>query len=115
MFTVGSLLNWLISACALLLTAYVVPGFKVRNFGAALIAALVIGLLNVFVRPFLAFIAFPMTILTMGFFTFVINAVILKMCAYFLEDFDIDSWFSAILGAIVMALLQWILHLYLPY
>ena len=115
MFTVGSLLNWLISACALLLTAYVVPGFRVRNFGGALIAALVIGLLNVFVRPFLAFIAFPMTILTLGFFTFVVNAVILKMCAYLLEDFDIDGWFAAILGAIVLAFLQWFLHAYLPF
>ncbi len=115
MFSTGSLLNWLISASALLLTAYLIPGIRVRNFGSALIAALVIGLLNVFVRPIIAFFALPITIITLGLFTFVINGIILKICAYLLKDMEVDSWFAAIVGAVVMAVLQNLLYAYLPF
>lgn len=80
-----------------------------------MIAALVLGLLNVFVRPIIAFFALPITIITLGLFTFVINGIILKICAYLLKDFELDSWFAAIIGAVVMAILQNLIYAYLPF
>jgi len=115
MFTTASLIHWVITAGALLLTAYLVPGFRVKSFGSALIAALVIGLLNILIRPLLIFLTLPINILTLGLFTFVVNGIILKICAYILKDFDIDSWFSAIVGALVMAILSWLLYAFLPF
>lgn len=101
------LLLWVISALALFLTAYLVPGFKVHSFGAALWASLVVGLLNMLIRPLLLFLTLPINFLTLGFFTFVVNAIILRMAAGLLKGFDINGWFSAIIGAIVLALVNY--------
>jgi len=102
--------QWLVSGLALALTAAVVPGFRLRGFGTALIASLVLGILNIFVNPVLQFLAIPFTILTLGFFIFVVDAIVLRICAAFLDDFEITNWFSAILGAIVLALAHSLLH-----
>jgi putative membrane protein len=98
-----ALVHWLLSALALLITAYVVPGFKVKSFKTALITCLVIGLANIIIRPILLFLTLPLNILTLGLFTFVVNAVILRICASILRDFSISGWFSAIVGAVVLS------------
>ncbi len=102
--------QWIVSGMAIALTAAVVPGFRIRGFGTALIASLVIGLLNIFVRPVLVFLTLPLTLLTIGLFLIVVNAIVLRICAAFLDDFEISNWFSAILGAIVLALADTLLH-----
>jgi putative membrane protein len=107
------LLHWAVSALALLVTAFVVPGFKVKNFGAALVASVVIGLANVFIRPFLLFLTLPLNILTLGIFTFVVNGIVLRLCAAVLKDFAISGWFAAILGAAILAFVGTGLHLLL--
>ncbi len=104
------LLHWFVSGSALLLTAKLVPGFHIRSFRDALIAAVVIGLANIFIWPVLIFLTLPLNILTLGLFTFVINGVVLKICAGLLKGFDIDSWLSAIFGAIVLSLVGVLLH-----
>lgn len=104
------LAHWAVSGVALLLTAALTPGFRVRGFFTALLATLIIGLANIFVRPFLVFLSLPLTILTLGLFLFVIDAIILRVCAAFLKDFEITNWFSAILGAIVLAVSSSFLH-----
>ena len=109
------LLHWLVTASALMLTSYVVPGFRVRNFGGALITALVLGLANMFIRPILLFFAFPFNVVTLGLFTFVVNGAILKLCSALLKDFDIDSWFHAILGAVIFTIIQMLLYYFLPF
>jgi len=106
-------IHWLLSAIALLITAYVVPGFKVKNFSAALVACAIIGLANVVIRPFLLFLTLPLTILTLGLFTFVVNAIILRICAHVLRDFSIQGWFSAILGAVILSFVNAGLHYFL--
>lgn len=106
----GYVLHWFVSAVALMVTAYVVPGFRVKSFGSALVAALVIGIVNLFVFPILAFLTLPINILTLGLFTFVIDGVILKIAAAILKDFDITSWVSAIFGAFILALVGTFLH-----
>lgn len=107
------LLRWAVSALALYLTSLVVPGFKIRNYGSALVASLVIGLANIVIRPALLFITFPINLLTLGLFTFVVDGVILKLCAAVLKNFEIKTWFAAILGAVIMAVVGTALHVLL--
>lgn len=104
------LLHWLVSALALLITAYIVPGFKVRSFPSALITALVIGLANVFIWPILFWLTFPLTVLSLGLFTFVLDAIVLKLCARILRDFTLESWWSALFGAVILSLVSTGLH-----
>src|SRR5688572_23591835 len=93
-------LHWVVSAAALIITAYVVPGFKISNFSSAFITAVSIGVANAFLRPFFLFLALPFNILTLGLFTFVVDGIILKLCAWLVPGFEITSWISAIFGAI---------------
>lgn len=101
---------WLVSGVALALTAAIVPGFKIRGFGTALIAVAVIGLCNTFLRPILVFFSIPFYIITLGLFTFVVDAIILRICAAFFDDFEISGWLSAIFGAVILALTSTFLH-----
>ena len=96
------LFRWLIGAVAMLLIAQYLPGFEVVNFYFALIAALVVGLLNAIVRPLIVLLTLPLTILTLGLFTFVINAGLLWFAASFLEGFTITNFWSAVLAAIIL-------------
>jgi putative membrane protein len=105
-----SLVHWVVSAIALLITAFLVPGFRVKNFGSAMVAAVVIGLANVVVGPILLFLTFPINVLTLGLFTFVVNGIVLKLCAAVLRDFDITSWGSAIFGAFILAVVRTLLN-----
>lgn len=104
------LAHWVVSGLALALTSALVPGFRLKGFGTALVASLIIGAANVVIRPFLVFLTFPLTILTLGFFLFVVDAIILRLCAAFLKNFEISNWLSAVLGAIVLALTSGLLH-----
>lgn len=101
-----ALIQWVIAAASLLGTSKLLPGFKVKGFGSALWAAVVIGIANVIVRPVLLFLTFPINLLTLGLFTLVVNAAVLKLCAAMLSGFDIDGWFPAILGSILITLIN---------
>ena len=97
---------WLLSAAAIQITATITPGFTLKSFGSAMLASLVIGLLNMTIRPLLLILTLPINILTLGLFTIVINAIVLRLTAGLLKGFDINGWLPAILGAIVLALVQ---------
>ncbi|MCB0412643.1 MAG: phage holin family protein, partial [Bdellovibrionales bacterium] len=84
----------------------IVPKFEVLSFGSALIAVAVIGLFNALIRPILLFLTLPINLLTLGLFTFVVNAIVLRMAAGILKGFNIDGWMPAIFGAVVLALIQ---------
>ena len=105
-----SLLHWFVSALALLATAYLVSGFKISGFPSALVAAAVIGLANLIIWPILIFLTLPLNIITLGLFTFVVNGMVLKICAVFIPGFKIESWSAAIFGAIVLSLVGTALH-----
>ncbi len=98
-----------INTAALLVTAYFVPGFNVASWQTAVLAAIIFGLINTFVRPLLVLLTLPLTVLTLGFFLFVVNALILFMTTYFVSGFTIDGWLPAIIGAIVLSLVSAIL------
>ena len=104
------LLNWLVSALALWLVAYIIPGIEVRDFGAALIATIVIALVNHIIGPILRFFAFPITFLTLGLFSLVIDAVLLKLAAVFTPGFRVRGFLNAILASIVLTILTAILR-----
>ena len=104
------LLNWLLSAIALLIVSYFMPGFHVSGFGAALIAALVIGLVNATLGLFLKIITLPLTVLTLGIFWWVINALMLMFASAILRpSFVVSGFLPAFLGAIVLSLVNAIL------
>ena len=103
------LINWLLSALALLIVARVVPGFHVSGIAAALWAAVVIGLVNATLGLFLKVITLPLTILTLGIFWFIINALMLELASAFVPGFHITSFGAAFLGAIVLMLVNLIL------
>src|SRR4029453_7599848 len=95
------LLHWILSALSLLIAAHIVPGFEVRGFGVALLASLVIGLINSTLGLLLKLLTFPLTIITFGLFLFVINALMLPFAALVGPGFTVQGFFPAFLGAIV--------------
>lgn len=101
------LARWVISAIALLLVAYLLPGIEVDGFGTALIVALVLGFVNAFVRPVLVLLTLPITVITLGLFILVINALMFWFVASFIEGFAVSGFGSAFLGALVLSLLSW--------
>ncbi|PYX36697.1 MAG: hypothetical protein DMG73_08445 [Acidobacteria bacterium] len=103
------LLHWVLSALAIWIVSRVVPGFIVSGPAAALIAALVIGLVNATIGFFLKIITFPLTILTLGLFWFVINAVMIELASAFVPGFHILSFASAFWGGIVLSILNMLL------
>jgi putative membrane protein len=102
--------GWLVSAFALWLVAQIVPGIEVRGFGAALIATLVIAIVNAVVGPVLRFLAWPITFLTLGLFLLVINALLLKLASMFAPGFRVRGFLNALLGAAVLTILNSLLR-----
>lgn len=95
------LFTWLLNAAALLGVAYLYQGVQVRSFGAALIAAFVIGLLNMVLRPVLVVLTLPVTVVTLGLFLFVINALMFWVAASVLDGFQVRSFGAALLGSLI--------------
>jgi len=100
------LINWLLSALSLMIVAHVIRGFEVTSFTTALIAALVIGLVNATVGLILKIVTFPLTFVTLGIFWIVINALMLKLSASLVSGFSIEGFLPAFFGAIVLSLVN---------
>jgi putative membrane protein len=96
-----TLVTWLLAACALLLVAYLYPGVQVQNFTSALIAAFVIGLFNMVLRPILVLLTLPVTLITLGLFLFVINALLFWAAASVLDGFHVNGFGAALLGSLI--------------
>ncbi len=107
------LLVWIINAACLLGVAYVVPGVHLVNFTAALMAAAVLGVLNLLIRPVLSLLTLPITILTLGLFSFVLNALMFGLAAYFLSGFSVAGFWPALIGALLFGVLTWIANVLL--
>jgi putative membrane protein len=104
------LIRWVLIALALMVIERIVPGFYVRDFVSALIAAAVIGLINATLGAVLKVLTFPLTILTLGLFLLVINAVMLKFAAFLVPGFQVRTWLAAFVGSILLSLVSAILH-----
>jgi putative membrane protein len=98
------IVRWLLLAAALLLVAYLYPGVQVQTFGAAMVAALVLGLLNTVVRPLLVLLTLPVTLITVGLFLFVINALMFWAAASLLTGFNVTGFAAALIGSLIYSL-----------
>lgn len=104
------LINWIVSAFAILIAAYLLPGVHVTSFAAALVAAVVLGIINAFLKPILLILTLPINILTLGLFTFVINAFVIILAANLVPGFSVDSFWWALIFSIVLSIINSFLH-----
>ena len=102
----GILLHWLIITLAIMVSAYLLPGVKIAGFVPALAAAVVLGLLNLVLKPILVLLTLPINILTLGLFTLVINAAIIMLATKIVPGFTVENWWWAILFGIVLGLVN---------
>ena len=100
---------WIVNALALLVVAYFVPGIHVNGFATALVAAVVIGLANILIKPILTILTLPITILTLGLFIFVINGVLFWGVGHFLQGFEVATLMAGIIGALAYSVISWLL------
>jgi putative membrane protein len=106
----GLLIQWVLSAIALLIVSRLVPGFTVAGFGPALIASLVIGLLNATIGLILKIVTFPLTILTLGLFLLVVNGLMILLASSLVPGFSVRGFLPAFLGAVVLSLLGMVIR-----
>lgn len=102
-------IHWLISALAIGIAAYIVPGVSV-TLVSALIAAVVLGALNLFIRPIILALTLPINVVTLGLFTLVINAALVLLAAMVVPDFVVDGFWTALLFGLVLAIINWVFH-----
>ena len=110
MFLVHWIVDWLIGALALWLVAQIIPGIQIRSFQTAMLATIVIALVDVTIGPILRFIALPITFLTLGLFRLVLNALLLKLASIFTPGFRIDGFLNALLGSLVLTIVDIVLR-----
>ncbi len=107
------IVRWLILTIAIMAASYTISGVYVEDFFSAFFAAAVLGLLNTFFRPFLIILTLPINILTLGLFTFVINAVLIKMASGVISGFEVTGFWAAILAALIISIVNWLLGILL--
>lgn len=100
---------WIVNALALLALPYVVPTIQVAGFGTALLVAVVLGLINALLRPLLVLLTLPVTLLTLGLFIFVINALLFQLAGALVDGFHVGGFAAALLGSIGYSVISWLL------
>jgi putative membrane protein len=104
------LVSWLVSALALWIVAQIIPGVRINGFGSALVASIVIALVNATLGPVLRFLFFPVTLLTLGLFLLVLNALLLKLASAFTPGFEVRGFLAALLGSVVLTIVTSVLR-----
>ncbi len=100
--------RWVLNALGLILVAYLLPGMQVDSFYIALITALLLGIVNITIKPLLLFFTLPITILTFGLFAFVINALLLWFVSSFVDGFFVADFITALLGSVLLSIFSWL-------
>lgn len=111
---INFLLNLLLSGLAVFFSSYILPGVHLTGFGAALLVAFVLGIVNAIVRPILFALTLPINILTLGIFTFIINALMILLADSFIDSFKVDSFLWALLFSLVLSVISTIIHAVVP-
>ena len=106
----GLLIRWLILTASIILASYMITGIEVSGFFPAFFAAAALGILNALFRPILIILTLPINILTLGLFTFVINALMLKMASGIIPGFEVHGFWTAILGSLIISVISWLLN-----
>jgi len=108
------LLLWILNAIALLAVTYLLPSIQISGFGTALLAALVLGFINTLVRPVLAILTLPITVLTLGIFYLVLNGLLFWLASALLPGFQVQGFVPAMIGAILYGVITWVLSALIP-
>lgn len=106
------IINWVLSALIIVVAAYLLPGVHIANFVTALVVAIILGLLNAFLKPVLLFLTLPINVLTLGLFTLVINAFIIVIITKIIPGFQIDNFWWAVLYSLLMSVINVLLHMF---
>jgi putative membrane protein len=106
----GLLIRWLVTTAAIVATSYLLDGIQVSGFFPAIFAAALLGILNAFFRPIALLLTLPINILSLGLFTFIINALMLKMASGVIPGFDVYGFWTAIFGSLLISLISWLLN-----
>ncbi|MFH1351367.1 MAG: phage holin family protein [Pseudomonadota bacterium] len=105
----GIFIRWLVLTAAIMVASYLIDGIWVQDFFSAFLAAAILGILNAFFRPILIILTLPINILTLGLFTFIINAFLLMMASGVITGFIVQDFWSAIFGSLVISIINWFL------
>jgi putative membrane protein len=108
----GILINWLLAALAIMATAYLLPGVSLSGFVPALVTALVLGLVNAFIKPLLLLLTLPINILTLGLFTLVINALLIMLVSKLVSGFQVQGFWWALAFSVVLTVVNWGLSIF---
>jgi len=108
------LLLWILNAVALLAVTWLLPSIQVSGFGAALVAALLLGFINTLVRPVLAILTLPITLLTLGIFYLLLNGLLFWLASALLPGFHVEGFWSAVFGAVLYGVIAWALSALIP-
>jgi putative membrane protein len=106
----GIIVRWLTLTAAIVFTSYLLEGIRVSGFLSALLAAAILGILNAFFRPIALLLTLPINILSLGLFTFIINALMLKMASGVITGFEVVGFWSAIFGSLLISIISWLLN-----
>ena len=109
----GILIRWLTTTAAIVATAYLLDGIRVRGFFSAIFAGAMLGILNAFFRPIALLLTLPINILSLGLFTFIINALMLKMASGIIPGFDVYGFWTAIFGSLLISVISWLLNTFI--
>jgi putative membrane protein len=108
----GFFLRWAINLVALVVAGSLIPGIRIQSIGMGIVAAGILGIVNAVIRPFVLILTLPINLLTLGLFTLVINAAMLKLVADVVPGFVVDSFSAAFLGAILISFISWLLNIF---
>ena len=109
----GILIRWLTTTAAIVATAYLLDGIQISGFFSAVFAAAMLGFLNAFFRPIALLLTLPINILSLGLFTFIINALMLKMASGVIPGFDVYGFWTAIFGSFLISIISWLLNTFI--
>ena len=106
----GILIRWLILTIAIIVASYLLEGIHISGFFSAFFAAAILGILNALFRPILIVLTLPINILTLGLFTFIINALMLKMASGVIPGFEVHGFWTAVFGSLIISIVSWLLN-----
>ena len=109
----GILIRWLTTTAAIVATAYLLDGIQVSGFFSAIFAGAILGILNAFFRPIALLLTLPINILSLGLFTFIINALMLKMASGLIPGFEVYGFWTAIFGSLLISVISWLLNTFI--
>jgi putative membrane protein len=111
---ISVLINWIVSAMVIFSVAYVLPGVHIADFTTALVVALVLGVVNALLKPVLVILTLPITILTLGIFAFILNALLILLVSSIVPGFRIDGFLWALIFGIVLSVANWVVNTFMP-